>query len=111
MGGCGVKRRKPYPYVHEIVDRHGYHRAYLRKPGCPSAPLPLPIGSRAFIETYQTALEQEVEKKVMIMTRKNQDSMMQETGLSTSLSEEEVKKYMDEVIQEVKRSTKRGNEQ
>ena len=39
MGGRGVKRRKAYPYVHEITDRHGHHRAYLRKAGCPSVPL------------------------------------------------------------------------
>lgn len=60
MGRCGVKRRKAYPYVHEIMDRHGHHRAYLRKPGCPSVPLPLPIGSRAFVEAYQTAVEESV---------------------------------------------------
>src|SRR6516164_6125378 len=55
MGGYRVK--KPYPYVHEIRDRHGHLRAYLRKPGCPSVTLPLPIGSRAFVEAYQAALE------------------------------------------------------
>ena len=55
MGGYRVK--KPYPYVHEIRDRHGHLRAHLRKPGCPSVTLPLPIGSRAFVEAYQAALE------------------------------------------------------
>ena len=45
MGGCGVKRRKPYPYVHEIVDRHGYHRAYLP----PQAGMP----KRAVAVTYR----------------------------------------------------------
>jgi len=55
MGGYRVK--KPYPYVHEIRDRHGHLRAYLRKPGCPSVTLPLQIGSRAFVEAYQAALE------------------------------------------------------
>src|SRR5262245_35638072 len=52
-----MKMRKPYPFVHEITDRHGHRRAYLRKPGCPSLSLPLPIGSKAFVEAYQTALE------------------------------------------------------
>ena len=57
MGGRGVRMRKPYPYVHEIKDRHGHRRAYLRKPGCPSVSLPLPIGSTTFVEAYQAALE------------------------------------------------------
>jgi len=56
-----MKQRKPYPYLHEITDRHGRRRAYLRKPGCPSVAMPLPIGSRAFLEAYQAALEAEPE--------------------------------------------------
>jgi integrase len=56
--------RKPYPFVHEIKDRHGHLRACLRKPGCPSVALPLPIGSRAFVEAYQNALEAEPQKIV-----------------------------------------------
>ena len=55
MGGRGIRTRKPYPYVHEITDRHGHRRAYLRKPGGPSVALPLPVGSRAFVEAYQAA--------------------------------------------------------
>lgn len=50
---------------------------------------------------------QEIEKKVAIMTKKCHDTMMQETGLSTSLSEEEVKQYIDDVIFEVERSIKK----
>jgi integrase len=57
MGGRGVKHRKPYPYLHEIKDRHGHPRVYLRKAGCPSVALPLPVGSRAFLEAYHAALE------------------------------------------------------
>jgi integrase len=52
-----MKMRKPYPYVHEIRDRRGQRRAYLRKPGCSSVSLPMPVGSRAFVEAYQAALE------------------------------------------------------
>ena len=61
MGGRGVKQRKPYPYTHEITDRHGHRRIYLRKPGCPSVALPYPPGSRAFLEAYYAALEAEPE--------------------------------------------------
>src|SRR5262245_45777301 len=57
MGGREMKQRKPYRYVHEITDRHGHCRAYLRKPGLSSVALPLPIGSRAFLEAYHAALE------------------------------------------------------
>jgi integrase len=57
MGGRCVRTRKPYPYVHEITDRHGHRRAYFRKRGHPSVALPLPIGSRAFVEAYQAAIE------------------------------------------------------
>ena len=57
MGGRGIRTRKPYPCVHEITDRHGRRRAYFRKRGYPSVALPLPIGSTAFVEAYQTALE------------------------------------------------------
>lgn len=57
MGGRGMRTRKPYPYVHEITDRHGHRRAYFRKRGYPNLALPLPIGSRAFVEAYQNALE------------------------------------------------------
>ncbi len=52
-----MKMRKPYRYVHEITDRHGHARAYLRKAGHPSVALPLPLGSRAFLEAYHAALE------------------------------------------------------
>jgi integrase len=52
-----VRNKKPYPYVHEITDRHGHRRAYFRKPSYASVSLPLPIGSRAFVEAYQNALE------------------------------------------------------
>ena len=54
-----MTHRKPYPYLHEITDRHGHPRAYLRKAGRPSVALPLPVGSRAFLEAYQAALEAE----------------------------------------------------
>jgi integrase len=57
MGGRGMKHRKPYPYLHEITDRHGHPRVYLRKPGCQTVALPVPVGSRAFLEAYHAALE------------------------------------------------------
>jgi hypothetical protein len=49
-------RRKPYPFVHSIVDRYGRTHHYLRRRGFPSVTLPGPIGSRQFLEAYQAAL-------------------------------------------------------
>jgi integrase len=51
-----MKRRKPYPYVHEFVDRHGTPRAYGRKRGLKSVALPWPVGSREFVEAYHAWL-------------------------------------------------------
>jgi len=51
-----MKLRRPYPFVHEFTDRHGRPRAYLRKRGHKSVPLPWPVGSREFIEAYEAAL-------------------------------------------------------
>jgi integrase len=52
-----LRRRPPYPYVQCIRDRRGHPHAYLRKPGLPRIALPLPVGSRAFVEAYQAAPE------------------------------------------------------
>jgi integrase len=43
------------------VAWHGQRRCYLRKPGLPSVTLPVPVGSRAFLEAYHAALEAEPE--------------------------------------------------
>lgn len=67
------------------------------------------IGQKALLDSIGSVqMEQEIEKKVVIMTKKYQDTMMQETGLSTSLSDEEVKQYIDDVVLEVERSIKKG---
>jgi integrase len=51
-----MKTRRPYPFVHEFIDRHGRPRVYLRKRGCKRVPLPWPIGTREFVEAYQGAI-------------------------------------------------------
>src|SRR5262245_66621327 len=57
MGGRRLRTPKPYPFVHEVTNRHGQRFAYFRKRGCLNVRLPLPIGSRAFLEAYHAALE------------------------------------------------------
>jgi hypothetical protein len=46
-------------------------------------------------------MEREIEKRVIELTKRNQDLMVEETGISSSLTEEDVKKYLEEVIKEV----------
>jgi DNA-binding protein Fis len=47
-------------------------------------------------------MEQEIEKRVLSFTKQNQDRMAEETGIQSSLSEEDMKQYLQEVIREVK---------
>lgn len=43
-------------YVSKFTDRHGHERAYFRRPGCVSVPLPTPIGGPEFLAAYDEAL-------------------------------------------------------
>lgn len=47
-------------------------------------------------------MEQEVENRVIRITREQQSNMIKETGIESSISDEDVKKYLAEVIEEVK---------
>ena len=49
-------------------------------------------------------MEQEIEKRVMALTKQNQERMAEETGIQSSLSEDEIKQYVKQVIKEVKKS-------
>ena len=48
-------------------------------------------------------MEQEIQKKVISITKRNQDMLAQETGVQSSLSEEDIRTYLDQVIREVKK--------
>lgn len=48
-------------------------------------------------------MEDEIQKKVITFTKRNQDRMAEETGIQSSLSEEDVKEYLQQVIREVKK--------
>jgi hypothetical protein len=50
-------------------------------------------------------MEQQIEKKVMVSTKAAQRSMINESGIEPSLSEEDMKQYLDIVLDEIK-STK-----
>jgi hypothetical protein len=56
-----------------------------------------------FLESMGTAqMEQELQKRVLIIAKENSDSMAEETGVQPSLSEDEMKQYLEEVIKEIK---------
>ena len=47
-------------------------------------------------------MEQEIEKRVLALTKQNQYRMTEESGIQPSLSEEDMKEYLQQVIEEVK---------
>jgi hypothetical protein len=56
-------------------------------------------------------MHQEIEKKVIDFTKRNQDKMAEETGIQSSLTEEDMKQYLEQVISEVqkKKTSTDGN--
>jgi hypothetical protein len=54
-------------------------------------------------------MEQDIQKRVLTVTRKTQELMIEETGIQSSLSEDDVKLYLQQVIEEVKKSKSRPN--
>jgi hypothetical protein len=48
-------------------------------------------------------MEQQILRRVIDMMRQNQDRLSNETGGEPSLSEDEVKQYLHEVIEEVRK--------
>jgi hypothetical protein len=47
-------------------------------------------------------MEQELQKRVLDITKQTSETMTEETGVQPTLSEDEVKQYLHEVLQEVK---------
>jgi hypothetical protein len=51
-------------------------------------------------------MEQELQKRVLTIAKKSSENMTQETGVQPSLSEQDMKEYLEVVIKEIK-ATKR----
>ena len=67
------------------------------------------IEQTRLLDSIGTAqMEQEVEKKVIGFTRTNQDRMAEETGVQSSLSEDDIKDYLERAIQEVQKQKAKG---
>jgi hypothetical protein len=61
------------------------------------------VNELKLLDSIGTAeMQEKIQKKVMIITKENRDNMIEETGVSPSLTEEDIKSYLDEVLQEVK---------
>ena len=61
------------------------------------------------LESIGTAhMEQEIQKRVITITKQNQDRMAEESGIQSSLTEEDMKEYLQQVIKEIE-TARRGN--
>jgi hypothetical protein len=54
-------------------------------------------------------MEQEIQKRVIALTRQNEDRMIEVTGIQSSLTEEDMKQYLEQVINEVKKEKSTTN--
>jgi hypothetical protein len=59
--------------------------------------------SSQFLDIIGTAeMEQRIQQRVMDLTAKTKNSMLSETGISSSLDEEDIKYYLKQVLEEIK---------
>jgi hypothetical protein len=49
-------------------------------------------------------MEQELQKRVLTIAKENSDVMTEETGVQPSLTEDEIKEYLDMVVNEINRA-------
>jgi hypothetical protein len=55
-------------------------------------------------------MEQEIQNKVLAFTKQTHDRMAEETGIQPSLTDEDVKAYLGQVIKEVKKDRQQQND-
>ena len=59
--------------------------------------------SQQFLDMIGTTeMEQAIQKKVLRFSRRTKDLMEHETGISTSVDEDDIKRYLEEVLIELK---------
>ncbi len=60
------------------------------------------VNDMKFLESIGTAqMKQELQKRVLTIAKKNSDTLTPETGVQPSLSEDEMKQYLAEVVKEL----------
>jgi len=65
--------------------------------------------SHKFLDSIGAAqTEQQIRKKIIAATRAKQFDMVQDTGISSSVSDDDISQYILEVIKEVERFRKKG---
>ena len=63
--------------------------------------------STQFLDSIGTAeMEQEIERRVVLMTSATKENIEKETGISSSFDDDDIRKYLREVLQEI-RSTRK----
>ena len=68
------------------------------------------IRESKLLDSIGTAhMEQEIEKKVIELTIQNQDRLAEETGIHSSLTEDEIKEHIENVIREIKGGKNQNN--
>ena len=55
---------------------------------------------------YSSAISVSEEGRVVALTKKHQDSIEEETGVESSLTEDDMKEYLQQVIEELKKTKK-----
>ncbi len=66
------------------------------------------LAETRLLDSIGTAhMEQEIQKRVLALTRKNQRSLEEETGIQSSLTNDDVKEYLEQVIEEVKKERRK----
>jgi hypothetical protein len=61
--------------------------------------------SRLLDSIGMAQMEGEIKRNVLAFTKRNQEKMTEETGIQSSLTEEDMKLYLEEVINEVKKAS------
>jgi hypothetical protein len=55
-------------------------------------------------------MQQEIEERVLKLSKAQQESLQEQTGVAASLNEQDTKKYLDEVLDELKKPHKQKND-
>jgi hypothetical protein len=70
----------------------------------------LTLKDSRLLDSIGTAqMEQEIQRRVIALTKQNQDTLAKETGIQSSLTEEDMKQYLEQVIEEVKKQRGTGD--
>jgi hypothetical protein len=49
-------------------------------------------------------MEQEIQKRVITLTKQNQERLVEESGIQPSLTDEDMRSYLQQVIEEIQKS-------